>query len=559
MRYQQGGVHTAHALRELVGTVVPHIHRFEEASLRARVLRVVEITENLLRNVYLNEVVGSTVQGIPFRERPVKINLPSADNNILAGNDVGLGSPALQIPTISAIGSPEIDVKPVVTSSHTDSQVKSEPEDPPLPWGPVGFTSIYTVGGKRMTETVLAPNSKQSLPMDVNQDNSVGPSSAVPPPAPTKPQPKRVRKPEMSKLLARDLDWCKLAMAGAAQVQLPQTPASSVEPAPTPMDIDVAPFAPREQDVQAISVKQEVLPGMDREEGVSSSPRHDGVTTTETVMGDSSLPQPPPQLEPATAPASTPAAPASTLPAPVPSPASTPAVPASTLPAPAPPALAPAPASGSFHTPSDDNGVSTRATAERSPSLPPPPPVHSLQDIPSAEIRNRSLPPSAATDGESPQTSPAILPPPPNTVHDISHMPSKDTTVPPTAANSGSSLPPPTTGSQPLSGQSPAKIENSASSPGSGNDLLPPLFEPLQHAVDDVHPSTLPSQAEQSVRPEESPLDGDLAQEAFHHERVIMHFSKGDTLPRAHHVNLTVSEDMHSNVSRWVKRRVSPT
>ncbi|KAI6039736.1 hypothetical protein EDC04DRAFT_1636537 [Pisolithus marmoratus] len=215
MRHQQAAVHTAYALRELVGTVVPHLHLLEEASLQARMSRVIETTENLLRNLDLKEGIGSTLQGrIPSRESPVKINPPLANNSIVTGIDVGSSPPALQIPTMSAVASSEIDVKPTMTSSHTGPHVKSEHEDPPLLQGPLQSTSVHPVDGQRMTETPLEPNSKQSHSMGVNQDTGAGPSSAVPQPAPTKPQPKRVRKPEISKLLARDLDWYKSTMAG---------------------------------------------------------------------------------------------------------------------------------------------------------------------------------------------------------------------------------------------------------------------------------------------------------------------------------------------------------
>ncbi|KAI6138147.1 hypothetical protein EDD17DRAFT_399075 [Pisolithus thermaeus] len=307
MRYQQAAVHTAYALRELVETVVPHLHLFEEASLQPRVSRVIEMTDNLLRNVYPERVIGSTLQGIPAREPPIKINPPSANNSILPGRDAGASLPVLQIPTISAVASSEIDVKPVMTSPHTDPHVKSEHEDPPLSRRPSLSTSVHPVDGKS-EKTMLALNPEQPLPMDSNHDTGAGPSSAVPSPAPTKPQPKRVRKPEMSKLLARDLDWCKSTMAGMAHAQLPQVPAALVEPVSTPMDIDAASLTSCGQIGRAISVEREVPPETKQEAGAPSSPRHDSVTTSAIVMESNSLPLPSPPpgsaLVPVPAPAS---------------------------------------------------------------------------------------------------------------------------------------------------------------------------------------------------------------------------------------------------------------
>ncbi|KAI6115569.1 hypothetical protein EV401DRAFT_62510 [Pisolithus croceorrhizus] len=204
---EQAAVHTAYALRELVETVVPHLRLFEEASLQPRVSRVIEMTDNLLRNMYPERVIGSTLQGIPVREPSIKINPPSANNSILPGRDTETSPPALQIPTSSAVASSEIDVKPVMASSYTDPHVKSEHEDPPLSRRPSLSTSVHPVDGKS-EKTMLAPNPEQPLPMDSMHDTAAGPSSAVPSPAPTKPQPKRVRKPEMSKLSQRP--WLNL-------------------------------------------------------------------------------------------------------------------------------------------------------------------------------------------------------------------------------------------------------------------------------------------------------------------------------------------------------------
>ncbi|KAI6033399.1 hypothetical protein EDC04DRAFT_2208720 [Pisolithus marmoratus] len=486
--------------------------------------RVIETTENLLRNLDLKEGIGSTLQGrIPSRGSPVKINPPLANNSTVTGIDVGSSPPALQIPTMSAVASSEIDVKPTMTSPHTGPHVKSEHEDPPLLQGPLQSTSAHPVDGQRMTETPLEPNSKQSHSMGV-QNTGAGPSSAVPQPAPTKPQPKRVRKPEISKLLARDLDWYKSTMAGTAPTQLPQVSLTSVEPGPTPMDIDAAPPAFHGQVVQAISVKQEITPGVKRVAGVSSSPQHDGVTTAAIAVESDSFPQP------------------ASGPTPVP---------------------ASAPGPGPFHVPSEDNCMSTRTIADHTPSLPPPPPpAPSFRDMPSTEIHNENLPVSATTCGES---SSPILSPSSKHSHDTSVTQPRGTTTPPaaTADSDSPSFPPHITGSEFLPDRSPAKTESSASPVGTGNDehsLPPPPFEPPQRASvtgGDTHPSTLPSQAERPVQPEEFPLNGDLSHETFHEGRIVMYFTKGDTLPRAHHVNLTISEEMHSNVSRWVNRKTS--
>lgn len=532
MRYQQAAPHTAYALRELVETVAPHLHLFEEASLRPRVSRVIAMTENLLRNMYPDRVIRSTFQGIPAREPPVNINPPSANNNFSLGRDAGASPPALQIPTTFVVASSEIDVKPVMTSSHTDPHVKSEHEDSPSSRGPSVSTSVHPVDGKNM-KTMPVPNAKQSPSMDSNQDSAgAGPSSVVPSPVPTKPQPKRVRKPEMSKLLARDLDWCKSTMAGMVQAQIPQVPATSVEPASTPMDIDVASLTSCGQDGQAISVGQLVPPETKQEARVPSSPQHDSVTTTAVGVESNSvsLPSPPPSL-----------------------------------------ALAPTPtpASGSSQVPLEDNGMLTRTMAEGRPSLSPPPqPAHPSQDMPPAEISNGDPLPSTATGTQSLQSSP-IHPPSPKHPDDASDVQLERITTPPTAAaKSDSPLPsPPTTRSLPLSDQSPAGIEHSTS-PMSIESHERPLLPPPHEApspqratvtVDDTCSSALPPRTEEFARPEESPLNEDLSRKTLHPERVIMYSTNGDTLPRAHDVNFTISEEMHSNVSRWVNRKASPT
>ncbi|KAI6125657.1 hypothetical protein EDD16DRAFT_427180 [Pisolithus croceorrhizus] len=529
MRYQQAAVHTAYALRELVETVVPHLRLFEEASLQPRVSRVIEMTDNLLRNMYPERVIGSTLQGIPVREPSIKINPPSANNSILPGRDTETSPPALQIPTSSAVASSEIDVKPVMASSYTDPHVKSEHEDPPLSRRPSLSTSVHPVDGKS-EKTMLAPNPEQPLPMDSMHDTAAGPSSAVPSPAPTKPQPKRVRKPEMSKLLARDLDWCKSMMASAAHAQLPQVPATSVEPVSTPMDIHAASLTSCGQVGQAISVEREVPPEMKQKAGASSSPRHDGVTTAIGVESNSlPLPSPPPGLA-------------------------------------LPPV--PAPASGSLQAPSEDSGVLTRTIAAHGPLLSPPPqPACSPEDMTLTENSKGDLPPSAATDGRPFPSSP-VHSPPLKQLNDTSDMQPKCITVPPTATvNSTPPLPSlPTTG-LPLSDQSPAGIEHSTSPLVTENDehsLLSPPREPLppQHAIvtlDNTCPSTLPSPTGEFLRPGESPLDEDLSKETLPPERVIMYSTKGDTLPRTHDVSFTISEEVHSNVSRWVNRKTSST
>ncbi|KAI6039735.1 hypothetical protein EDC04DRAFT_2682781 [Pisolithus marmoratus] len=213
--------------------------------------------------------------------------------------------------------------------------------------------------------------------------------------------------------------------------------------------------------------------------------------------------------------------------------------------------------------------MSTRTIADHTPSLPPlpppPRPAPSLRDMPSTEIHNENLPAPAATCGESLLSSSPILPPSSKHSHDTSVTQPRGTTTPPaaTADSDSPSFPPHITGSEPLPDRSPAKTESNAPPVGTGNDehsLPPPPFEPPQRASvigGDTHPSTLPSQAERPVQPEEFPLNGDLSHESFHDGRIVMYFTKGDTLPRAHHVNLSVSEEMHSNVSRWVNRKVS--
>ncbi|KAI5988616.1 hypothetical protein EDD15DRAFT_2580037 [Pisolithus albus] len=207
----------------------------------------------------------------------------------------------------------------------------------------------------------------------------------------------------------------------------------------------------------------------------------------------------------------------------------------------------------------------TRTMAEDRPSLSTPPqPARPPQNMPSAEISNGDPLPSTATDTQS---SP-VLPPPLKHSDDVSDMRLECIVTPTVTANSDSPMSsPPTTRPPPVSDQSPSGIERSTSPmsiESHERSLLPQPHEPPspQRAtvtVDDICPSALPSQTEEFAPPQESPMNEDLSQKTPHPKRVIMYSTEGDTLPRAHDVKFTISEEMHSNVSRWVNRKTSPT
>lgn len=556
---------TAHSLRELVQVVVLHAHRFVEAPLQARLYRVMHDTANIK-----NFTPDSTVQ--TSSSTFVRDNTGAHSTTTSVTTAEAIPSPTdLQTPTPPHMELPNTAIEPSITSSSM-SKVKDEPEVPQIPLvshaAPQGVPVAAGNPTPPHSEQPISPSSNQP-PNGLHASSSNVGLSSVPPSIVPKPQPKRVRKPVLSKLIARDLDWYRSqsAVSGPEQQSLLARPSRTQMPAPMAIDTeaettgpDAQPFLPVENhlptevqaepgvgmDVDSMATSagaaQQALPA----ENLPAQAPTEPITMDieETTFGSSAIQQ---------------SHSAEQLPMQV---STDPMTMDVDIPPPEHPSLDVPTAvdneQPSFEVASDaketvislPQGDNVQDTVKTDPSAPSPSTESPQHDI-AIEAEDIGVSTGAGMKPDSLSFPPP--PPPPESLYNGAD----DKTV---SSTDASDLPPP----GPVKARAviatdvidaPSETVPHSASPLSL--LSAPLVE-LPQDIFTVSPDTIPAPIFEALQPQALPTVPQVSETAKFGEMVVLRLIRGKSLRHTHNINFALTETMYTSVSRWVNRQSVP-
>ncbi|KIK78149.1 hypothetical protein PAXRUDRAFT_342208 [Paxillus rubicundulus Ve08.2h10] len=207
----EGATELAEHLQQLVCAVTPHAHLFSENQLQVKLQRVVQQANRCLHRLSPPRPLTSATQ------TPISFQVPVATSSLSVGTvddsssttashvDVPFPQPPmLSTPPIAILQSKEPEAQPVSAISYTSLSIKNEPDETPQVGPPQASSPAEAaVSAKR-------PHDAES-PLALHTTSALrDPGAVVPPPVQAKPQPKRLRKAELpDELIARDLDWFK--------------------------------------------------------------------------------------------------------------------------------------------------------------------------------------------------------------------------------------------------------------------------------------------------------------------------------------------------------------
>ncbi|KIJ13133.1 hypothetical protein PAXINDRAFT_100842 [Paxillus involutus ATCC 200175] len=241
----EGVTELAEHLRQLVRAVIPHEHLFSETQLQIKLQRVVQQTNRCLHRLSLPRPSTSITQApISFQVPVTTSSLPVGtvdDPSSTTALHVNVPYPQpMMLPILPiAISQPEEpEAQPVSPIPDTSLIIKSEPDETSQVGPPQASSSAEAA------VSVKRPHQAEPSPASHTISALQDPSAAVPPAVQAKPQPKRLRKVDLpDELIARDLDWFKSNQNSVPANEEPNTSLSQVGESPTIPSADQPPVA----------------------------------------------------------------------------------------------------------------------------------------------------------------------------------------------------------------------------------------------------------------------------------------------------------------------------